>query len=491
MLSTNRAAGVGTCAAVLVFFAAACGGGGDDGGGQGPIVATRVEITPSVTTLQDCMQSTLQAAAFNAQDQPVAGVNFTFSSSNSSVLQVSGTGTMTGAGAGTAFARVSAGSLADSVAITVTDSLRLSVGDRMPDLAIGAQYTLQVSLLDCRGAVRAGVVTFTTLDAGVVTAQGAGILNGIAAGQTWVRIAAGGLLDSADVAVVSHPAGVLGTPTPVAGGPFGVAVSRTGPVIAALLTAAQVAVLPPTGGSHTLIAAQLNPTDVAFSRDGASAFVANQGGGTLGRLNVAGGTQTTAHPIGFSPFRVRVSRDGTRVFVAGNGGGVAVMNRATGAPITSYTMQADQNGLAETQDGSHLYVSSMSFGVVREVTTATGVVGRSFAIGGTAQEVVLSSNDALLFVAVESSDFVQVWNLASGTKIDSIDVGAGTFGMALSPDGQRLYATSVGVVTIIDAAARTVLSTVPVGGNPRRVAFNRPGTRAIVANESGWVDFIN
>jgi YVTN family beta-propeller protein len=64
------------------------------------------------------------------------------------------------------------------------------------------------------------------------------------------------------------------------------------------------------------------------------------------------------------------------------------------------------------------------------------------------------------------------------------------FGMALSPDGSRLAATGQGQVVVIDRASRTVLGTVPTGGNPRRVRFDRTGATMVVSNEAGWVDYI-
>jgi YVTN family beta-propeller protein len=256
--------------------------------------------------------------------------------------------------------------------------------------------------------------------------------------------------------------------------------------------AGSFAILPDTGGSFVEAAAGATPTDVAWSADGKYAYLTHQGAMELGRVTLSVPAVTSALTLPFHPFRVRRSHDGTRLYVTGDGDSVMALDLATGSRVDAYGMEVDQNGLAETADGSKLYASSQSAGTIREITVATGVVGRSFPATGFTQEVVLGRGDSVLFAASESHLAVQVWSLSTGTLTDSIPVGRPTFGMALSPDGKRLYVTapSAGLVFVLDPAARAVLDSLPVGGTPRRVAFNARGTRAVVANENGWVDFI-
>lgn len=46
-------------------------------------------------------------------------------------------------------------------------------------------------------------------------------------------------------------------------------------------------------------------------------------------------------------------------------------------------------------------------------------------------------------------------------------------------------------VHVVDPATRTVVRIIDTGGVPRRIAFMSSGEVGIVANEGGWVDFIN
>jgi YVTN family beta-propeller protein len=61
----------------------------------------------------------------------------------------------------------------------------------------------------------------------------------------------------------------------------------------------------------------------------------------------------------------------------------------------------------------------------------------------------------------------------------------------MSPDGAQLYVSTYnGQLTIVDRAQRTIVKTLTLGGTPSRVAFDKPGKTAFVANENDWVDVI-
>ena len=65
-----------------------------------------------------------------------------------------------------------------------------------------------------------------------------------------------------------------------------------------------------------------------------------------------------------------------------------------------------------------------------------------------------------------------------------MNVGSTPNGIAVSPDGTKVYVTNFHSVTVsvIDTATNTVTSTVDVGSAPRGVAVNPDGTKVYVAN---------
>jgi outer membrane autotransporter protein len=77
-------------------------------------------------------------------------------------------------------------------------------------------------------------------------------------------------------------------------------------------------------------------------------------------------------------------------------------------------------------------------------------------------------------VANNGGNTVSVINTATDTVLTTISVGNGPAGVAISPDGTRVYVTNPGsgglgggkTVSVIDTATNTVLTTVGVGTNP-------------------------
>jgi len=76
-----------------------------------------------------------------------------------------------------------------------------------------------------------------------------------------------------------------------------------------------------------------------------------------------------------------------------------------------------------------------------------------------------------------------VIDTAANTMIATIPVGLAPSGVAITPDGSRVYVTnqSGGDVSVIDRSTNTVIATVPVGFGPFGIAISNDGTRAYVA----------
>jgi len=80
---------------------------------------------------------------------------------------------------------------------------------------------------------------------------------------------------------------------------------------------------------------------------------------------------------------------------------------------------------------------------------------------------------------------VSVIDAANQTVVDTVEVGTNPLGVAVSPDGSRVYVTNqktLGTLTIIDAGTNAVATPVPVGAGPSGVAVKLPGTKVYVAN---------
>ena len=82
---------------------------------------------------------------------------------------------------------------------------------------------------------------------------------------------------------------------------------------------------------------------------------------------------------------------------------------------------------------------------------------------------------------------VSVIDTATNTVIATIPVGIGQNGVAVTPDGSKVYVTNVqlpnpSVVSVIATATNTVIATIPLGGESNGVAVTRDGRKVYVAN---------
>jgi DNA-binding beta-propeller fold protein YncE len=219
-----------------------------------------------------------------------------------------------------------------------------------------------------------------------------------------------------------------------------------------------------------------------------------------------------------SPFGVVAARGGW-IFVSAQksrGGYVAVMSDRGFAPTLVRTVDlpvAVAAGLGLTPDGRYLLVAGGDLSGSKHVVVLSvarleegqphpvlGVLKPPHTVSG-AIEVTPSKDGRFVFVAEEGLGGIAVFDLrhalatrfASSGYAGAIPVDQGVVGLALSPDGRTLYATSkfgryatspskmVGTLSVINVAKAesrpqdSVVSTVAAGCNSVRVAVSPDG----------------
>lgn len=275
----------------------------------------------------------------------------------------------------------------------------------------------------------------------------------------------------------------------ISGRPFGVAVSSRGEVFVTRQDAnALTRVILGTARLAGTVSVGRDPGDVVFDSAGTMAYVTNYLGQTVGRVVVGAASQAGDVGVGGDAFHVRMSAAGTHIYVASNNGFLYVLDATTLARVDSVAIDPAPNGLAIKGD-TIAYVSSAMTGQVSEIDLEGRSLSRTFSVGGTPQEVVLSRDASTLFVANQGGrlDFIALSNGAIGAPMTGL---GSAFGLARTAGDDVLFLTSLdGNVRKIDAARRKVLWTYPSGGIPRRVAVARDGT-VLVANEGNWLDIL-
>jgi YVTN family beta-propeller protein len=365
-------------------------------------------------------------------------------------------------------------------------------------LHLGEALTLPVSAVDGSGNPTSLTgATFQIGDELVAAVSDLGLVSALEPGNDTVVVKLDG--DSVAIQVIveypdgiTHPEGVVVATTPLDNRPFGVAVGEGGEVLVTRLDADAVA--RGTLSTHllgTAIPVGSVPTDVTVDRSGTYAYVTNQFSSNVGVIDLSSNTQVATIDVTGDPFRVKLSPDGAKLFVTGNSDSLFIVDVTSRGITGRLAIGLDANGLAVDFSGTRLYVSNQSDGTVSEVDLTTNTVLRTLPVGGHPQELVLSPGGTLLFVADESGS-LQMWSLRQGTKRGDIAVPGGAFAMAVSPDWRQLYISSSlgGTLYMIDWKTGATLNTVSTGGTPRRIGFAADGATAVVANEAGWVDFI-
>jgi DNA-binding beta-propeller fold protein YncE len=224
-----------------------------------------------------------------------------------------------------------------------------------------------------------------------------------------------------------------------------------------------------------------------------------------------------------NPFGVATTPDGRWSFVDELGARVAVFSTASFTPraVRAIDVSGEALGNSLTRDGRYLLVADGADGasvvsVARAEAGATNPVLGTLedqahrGQGGGAIEVTSSPDGRYAFVSIEYGDRVAVYDLGAAladrfrrpSYVGSVPLGRAVVGMAVSPDGHWLYATSelaaaarapgfggtLSVISLGEAEhdpAGAVVATVPAHCSPVRVVVSRDGgTVWVTARES-------
>jgi DNA-binding beta-propeller fold protein YncE len=311
----------------------------------------------------------------------------------------------------------------------------------------------------------------------------------------------------------THPAGVIQFSAPLAGRPYGLAISSKDVAYITQLDLSRLARVDLASGFGFTgsVSVGFIPTSVSFDANGNTAWVTNQlsSPSNLGIIDVSRNAQVDTFEsggpsgLGGNLFEVISVKDDKTVYVSSNDENVYAFDpKAEQVTTTLHLGGQLTNGFALQEfvkhpDGLRLYADQISSGTVAEIDIANNTVVRTFTIspGNTRlQGMAVSLDGSELYVADEGG-VLRVVNIASGTQVDSVVVGQRAFAVALSPDNAQLYVgvMDLGLVRVIDRASRAIVNTIQLpdpGAFPRRIGFSQDGTTAVITDENGYVHFV-
>jgi len=237
-----------------------------------------------------------------------------------------------------------------------------------------------------------------------------------------------------------------------------------------------------------------SPSALAFDHAGARLFVSH--GITTSAFDTGTG-QAVLQFTERNGFRVHapvLSTNDAQLFVDSESGVCAYDLIAGTFPVCRGVISGDWVALDTVH--SRVYITDPARGLVREfVGGGLLTAARIFDVGfrspiQTGPVGLAASPDGAELYATSGSDAeLLVFNLENGTLIQKIPLGG--VGLAVAASSSRI-AVSVGggTVKIFDRASRVLLNTITVSGTPGWPAWNAAGTTLVVPNLGGWVDFV-
>ncbi|MCD4786444.1 MAG: carboxypeptidase regulatory-like domain-containing protein [Candidatus Eremiobacteraeota bacterium] len=244
------------------------------------------------------------------------------------------------------------------------------------------------------------------------------------------------------------------------------------------------------------------PTWLCFNVAGTKLYVADDGN----RVSVYDVLHNNIHIGGVSlqsaATDLKLSPDGKWLFIS-NADGVTIVDTKTHVPVNHIEMPTMSNGqpgfpmaITCSPDGTKLYVAlaAMDSGEVVCVDAYTKQpIGRAM-VGASPTGIAITPDGRRLFVADHNSADVAVLSASPLSLITRTSVGVSPARLIVSPDGSKVYVTckGSGTVAILSAMTGGNIGSVHVGKEPMGIAITGDGSRVYVANHAdGTVSIID
>lgn len=179
-------------------------------------------------------------------------------------------------------------------------------------------------------------------------------------------------------------------------------------------------------------------------------------------------------PYGFTFFGgyigITVTADGKRVYTPHNRtGNVCVVDGEADTLITTIPVGAEPWGIVASPDGKHVYVANSGEGSVSVINTATNTVSTTIRFGGNGQGspegIAISPDGSRLYVAdtIHNGGRIYFIDTRTNKPVDSVNVGPFPCGIVVSPDGSMVYTahSASHTVTAIKVSNKAIATTVP------------------------------
>jgi len=168
------------------------------------------------------------------------------------------------------------------------------------------------------------------------------------------------------------------------------------------------------------------PQAIATAPDGTSIWVVtNISGATMAVIDSSTNTFTTflLGPGSFFPSSIAFTPDGAFAYLANNGANlVAVIDTASRATVATITAGFRPNAIAVSPDGAYAYVSNQLSNNVSVISTATNNVVATVLVGSLPAGLAFTPDGAFVYVANSGGTTVSVIDTATRMVVSTISV---------------------------------------------------------------------
>ena len=243
------------------------------------------------------------------------------------------------------------------------------------------------------------------------------------------------------------------------------------------------------------------PHGVAFSPDGARAYISCEAESTLWAVDTKTGKLIAKAPLSGHPNNIAISKDGGRVFVAivTQPGAVDVIDTASMKNVKSIKVKGGVHNTYVTPDGKFALAGSIVGKMLTVIDPQTLEIAweKPFDLGvrpiafeknpdGSTRRlfVQLSGFSGFAVVDFKTHEEVQRITLPSEPSGGHTEGGAPSHGIGVAPDGKTLWVDSslANAVFIYSLPDLKVLGYVKTGEVPDWITFTPDGSRIYIAN---------
>ena len=226
------------------------------------------------------------------------------------------------------------------------------------------------------------------------------------------------------------------------------------------------------------------------------AYITNSANDTVSVIDMATNNVTTTVPVGSGPGGVAVTSDEKMVYVANsNDGTVSVIDTGTNTVISTVNIGTENGstGVAVNPAGTKGYVVG-NYGTVSVIDTATNNVTATMPVGSGPGGVAVTPDGTKVYVANSNDGTVSVIDTGTNNVTATVNVGNYLSGVAANSAGTKGYIANIvsNIISVIKMEKNNVTSTSNVAGQLVGVAVNPAGTKVYVANSNdGTVSVID